>query len=98
MGSVLFNIGLSRNFSGSVSLGKGKKSKSKQMELHQTKKFVHSQGNHQQNKILLTVKIKPACIVGAGTSQHYLVSLVKRLEAYKKISSCMKNHASKCED
>ena len=54
MGSVLFNIGLSRNFSGSVSLGKGKKSKSKQMELHQTKKFVHSQGNHQQNKILLT--------------------------------------------
>ena len=44
------------------------------------------------------IKIKPACIVGAGTSQHYLVSLVKRLEAYKKISSCMKNHASKCED
>ena len=43
-------------------------------------------------------KNKTCLHVGAGTSQHYLVSLVKRLEAYKKISSCMKNHASKCED
>ena len=50
MGSMVFDIGLSHNFSGSVSSGKGKKSKSNQVALHPTKKLVHSQGNHQQNK------------------------------------------------
>ena len=30
--------------------GKGNKRKNKQMVLHQTKKFLHSKGNHQQNK------------------------------------------------
>ena len=33
-----------------ISLGKGNKRKNKQMGLHQTKKFLHSKGNHQQNK------------------------------------------------
>ena len=30
--------------------GKGNKSKNKQMELHQTKKLVHSKGNYQQQQ------------------------------------------------
>ena len=29
-----------------ISSGKGNKRKNKQMELHQTKKFLHSKGNH----------------------------------------------------
>ena len=33
-----------------VSLGKGNKSKNKQMRLHQTKKLLHSEGNYQQNE------------------------------------------------
>ena len=33
-----------------VSSGKGNKSKHKQMALHQTKKLLHTKGNHQQNK------------------------------------------------
>ena len=36
-------------FSGYISIGKGNKRKTKQMGLHQTKKFLHSKGNHQQN-------------------------------------------------
>ena len=35
---------------GYVSSGKGNKSKNKQMELHQTKKILHSEGNYQQNE------------------------------------------------
>ena len=34
----------------SVSSGKGNKSKSKQIKLHQTKKLLHSEGNQQQNE------------------------------------------------
>ena len=49
IGSTLIDIGLSNNF-GSASSGKGNKSKNKQMGLHQTKKPLHSKGNHQQNK------------------------------------------------
>ena len=30
--------------------GKGNKRKNKQMGLHQTKKFMHCKGNHQQNE------------------------------------------------
>ena len=37
-------------FTGYLSPGKGNKSKNKQMGLHQTKKFLHSKGNYQQNK------------------------------------------------
>ena len=37
-------------FIGCISPGKGNKRKSKQMGLHQTKKFLHSKGYHQQNK------------------------------------------------
>ena len=48
-GNTLVDINL-RNTSLSVSLGKGDKSKNKQMELHQTKKLFHSEGNYQQNE------------------------------------------------
>ena len=34
----------------SISLGKGNKTKNKQMELHQTKKILHSEENYQQNE------------------------------------------------
>ena len=37
-------------FFGSVSSGKGNKSKNKQMGLHQTKRFLCSKGNYQQNE------------------------------------------------
>ena len=47
---MLFDMGLSNTFCGYVSSGKGKKSKNKQMGLHQTKKLLHSEGNYQQNK------------------------------------------------
>ena len=35
---------------GYVSSVKGNKSRNKQMGLHQTKKLLHSEGNHQQNE------------------------------------------------
>ena len=37
-------------FSGSVSQGKGNKSKNKQLGQWQTKKVMHSKGDHQQNE------------------------------------------------
>ena len=49
-GSMLFGIGLSNIFFGSVSSGKGNKSKNKQMELCQTKKLLHSKWNYQQQQ------------------------------------------------
>ena len=47
VGNKLFDISLSDI---SDSKGKGNKSKNKQMRLHQTKKLLHSQGNHHQDK------------------------------------------------
>ena len=48
---MLFDIGLSYFFFLIyVSLGKGNKSKNKQMGLHQTKNLLHSEGNYQQNE------------------------------------------------
>ena len=49
IGSLLFDMGLSNIF-GHVSSGKGNKSKSKQVGLHQTKKLLHNKGNFQQNE------------------------------------------------
>jgi len=49
IGSTLIDTGLSNNFE-SFSSDKGKKCKNKQMGLHQTKKLLHSKGNHHQNK------------------------------------------------
>ena len=49
-GSKILNISLSHIFFYSISLGKGNERKNKQMALHQTKNFVHSKGNHQQNE------------------------------------------------
>ena len=37
-------------FIGYISLGKGNKRKNKQMGLYQTEMFLHTRGNHQQNK------------------------------------------------
>ena len=47
IGCTPFDIGLSNILGGFVSSGKGNKSKNKQMGLHQTKKPLHSKGNHQ---------------------------------------------------
>ena len=47
---MLFDIDLGNIFFGYVTLGKGNKSKNKQMGLHQTKKFLHSEGNYKQNE------------------------------------------------
>ena len=49
LGNILFDTGPSNIFL-DVSSGKGNKSKNKQMELHQTKKILHSEGNYQQNE------------------------------------------------
>ena len=46
---MLLDIGLSNIFFGSLSSGKGNKSKNKQMGLHPSKKLLHSEGNiHEQ--------------------------------------------------
>ena len=50
IGSMLFDICLGNIFFGSVSSGKGNKSKTKEMGLHQTKKLLHSGGNYQQSE------------------------------------------------
>ena len=50
IGSMIFDTGLSNIYFGSVSSGKGGKSKNKQMGPRQTKKPFHSKGKHQQNK------------------------------------------------
>ena len=43
---MLFDINFINTFSTLFSSGKDDKSKSKQMVLHQTKKLLHSEGNH----------------------------------------------------
>ena len=43
---MLFDINLNNTFSILLSSGKDDKSKSKQMVLYQTKKLLHSEGNH----------------------------------------------------
>ena len=45
-GGAFFGIGLRNIFVDYVSLGKENKSKNKHMGLHQTKKLLHSKGNH----------------------------------------------------
>ena len=50
IGSILVDTGLSNIFFGSVSSGKGNKSKNKQVCLHQTKKLLHREGNYKQNE------------------------------------------------
>ena len=50
IGSKLFDIAFNDIFFGYVSLGKGSQTKNKQMGLHQTKRLLHSEGNHQQNE------------------------------------------------
>ena len=46
--SKILDIAHSNFFIRSISPGEGNKRKNKQMELHQTKMFLHSKGNHQQ--------------------------------------------------
>ena len=63
MGSKLFDVALSNiYFFRYISLGNRDKRKNKQMGLHQTKKFLHSKGNHQQNE-------KTTCPLGEDISQ-----------------------------
>ena len=50
IGSKFSDIAHSNFFIRSISPGEGNKRRNKQMELHQTKMFLHSKGNHQQNK------------------------------------------------
>ena len=56
IGSTFFDTGLSNIFFTSVFTGKGNKSKNKQMEIYQTKKLWHSEGNCQQNEKFCKVK------------------------------------------
>ena len=50
IGSKISDISHSNIFFYYIFLGKGNKRKNKQMGLYQTKKFLHSKGNHQQNE------------------------------------------------
>jgi len=50
LGSKLIRHWPWQYFSGSVSSGKGDKSKIKVLGLHQYKTVLHSEGNNQQNK------------------------------------------------
>ena len=47
IGNMLFDIGLNNIFA-YISLGKGNKSKNKQMGPNETYKLLHSKGNHKQ--------------------------------------------------
>ena len=49
IGTIILNIAHS-NILSVVSAVNGNKRKNKQIGLHQTKKFLHSKGKHQQNK------------------------------------------------
>ena len=50
IGSKISDISHSNIFFWYISSGKGNKRINKQMGLHQTKKFLHNKGNHQQMK------------------------------------------------
>ena len=50
IGSKISGIAHRNFFIRYISPGKGNKRKNKQVGLHQTKKVLHSKGNHQQNK------------------------------------------------
>ena len=50
LGSKISNIVCSNILSGISPQARETKEKNKQMGLHQTKKFLHGKGNHQQNK------------------------------------------------
>ena len=50
MGGKISNISLSDIFSNIPPWARETKEKNKQMELHQTKKFLHNKGKHQQNE------------------------------------------------
>ena len=50
IGSIFSNITNSDFFLNISPQARKTKEKNKQMGLHQTKKFLHSKGNHQQNK------------------------------------------------
>ena len=50
IGSILFDIGLSTIFLNSSPQAWATKQKNEQMNQHQTKELLPSEGNHQQNK------------------------------------------------
>ena len=50
IGSEILDIAYRNFFIIYISPANGNKRKNKQMGLHQTKNFLHSKGNHQQNK------------------------------------------------
>ena len=53
---------------GYISSDKGNKRKNKQMGLHQTKKFLHSKGNHQKNE--KTALSMPSAAMAHGPMKH----------------------------
>ena len=67
---------LAVTFFGSDSKSQGNKRKNKQVELHQTKKFLHSKENHQQNKSQLTEWEK---ILANHNSGKGLIQIYKEL-------------------
>ena len=60
-------------FFGSDSKSNGNKSKNKQMELYQTKKLLHSEGNQQQNKNRTSEREK---VVANHVSDKELISKI----------------------
>ena len=60
------DICLGGSFFGFDTKGKGNKSKSKQVGLHQTKKFLHSKENNQQNE-------KTGYQMGENICQSYII-------------------------
>ena len=56
IGSRISDIACSNTLSDISSQARETKEKNKQMGLHQTKKFFHSKGNHQQNKRIVHAK------------------------------------------
>ena len=67
--SMLFDTGLKEYFFGYISTGKGKKSKNRQLGLHQIRKLLHSKTFAQQNKG--TIQKVSTDNISEGTHQKY---------------------------
>ena len=64
-GSKLLEINLGDDFFGFDTKSTNNKSKNQQVELHQTKNLLHSEGNHQQNE-------KPTNGMGGNICKSYI--------------------------
>ena len=76
IGSKISGIACSKFLSDISPLARETKEKNKQMRLHQTKKFLHGKGNHQQNKKTTHTQWEK---IFADTSNNRLISKIYKV-------------------